>query len=141
AGPSDIDGRGRSGGRIFEGCPGFCQAGGCYLAGGRTEKYLGRFVVGGEPRMTKEAGPGMDVAGTLPSGLTGSEPKASGVDSLGSGRTTSAPPPSSAPLSRGATLGRYVVLDVVGGGAMGVVYAAYDPELDRQVAIKLVRPE
>jgi tetratricopeptide (TPR) repeat protein len=103
--------------------------------------------------MTKEQGSGIDVAGTLPSGrvtrpsappasgLTGSEPKASGADSLGSGRTTSAPPASDAPLSRGATLGRYIVLDVVGGGAMGVVYAAYDPELDRKVAIKLVRPE
>jgi tetratricopeptide (TPR) repeat protein/tRNA A-37 threonylcarbamoyl transferase component Bud32 len=38
-------------------------------------------------------------------------------------------------------LGRYVVLELVGSGAMGAVYAAFDPELDRRVAIKLVRPE
>jgi serine/threonine protein kinase/tetratricopeptide (TPR) repeat protein len=49
---------------------------------------------------------------------------------------------SSAPeqaLARGTTLGRFVVLGLVGRGAMGEVYGAYDPELDRKVAIKLVR--
>lgn len=40
-----------------------------------------------------------------------------------------------------ATIGRFHVLDVVGAGGMGVVYAAYDPELDRKVAIKVLRPE
>ncbi|WP_375772610.1 serine/threonine-protein kinase [Archangium gephyra] len=45
------------------------------------------------------------------------------------------------PLARGATLSRYVVQERLGSGAMGVVYAAYDPELDRQVALKLLRPE
>src|SRR5262249_21774566 len=44
-------------------------------------------------------------------------------------------------LSRGATLGRYVVLDLIGEGGMGVIYAAYDPELNRKLAIKLIRPE
>jgi len=48
---------------------------------------------------------------------------------------------SNEPLARGATLSRYVVLERIGFGAMGVVYAAYDPELDRQVALKLLRPE
>ena len=44
-----------------------------------------------------------------------------------------------AELARGATLGRYVVLDRLGAGGMGVVYAAYDPELDRKIALKLLR--
>ncbi|HWB77980.1 MAG TPA: serine/threonine protein kinase, partial [Nannocystaceae bacterium] len=43
-------------------------------------------------------------------------------------------------LARGDSLGRYVVLGPVGAGGMGVVYAAYDPELDRKVAIKLLHP-
>src|SRR3954465_4084851 len=43
------------------------------------------------------------------------------------------------PLPRGATIGRYVVLGLVGRGGMGEVYAAYDPELDRKVAVKLLR--
>src|SRR5688500_9487058 len=39
-------------------------------------------------------------------------------------------------LSSGAAIGRYIVLSMLGEGAMGVVYAAYDPELDRKVAVK-----
>ncbi|MEM9459578.1 MAG: serine/threonine-protein kinase [Myxococcota bacterium] len=35
-------------------------------------------------------------------------------------------------------LGRYVVLQEVGRGGMGVVWTAYDPKLDRKVAIKLL---
>lgn len=42
-------------------------------------------------------------------------------------------------LPRGATIGRYMVLSCLGAGGMGVVYAAYDPELDRKVAIKLLK--
>jgi eukaryotic-like serine/threonine-protein kinase len=53
-----------------------------------------------------------------------------------------APPPRDhgpATLARGASIGRYVVLGLVGRGGMGEVYAAYDPELDRKVAVKLLR--
>jgi predicted Ser/Thr protein kinase len=38
------------------------------------------------------------------------------------------------------TLGRYHVERVLGMGGMGVVYAGHDPQLNRRVAIKLLRP-
>jgi tetratricopeptide (TPR) repeat protein/predicted Ser/Thr protein kinase len=41
-------------------------------------------------------------------------------------------------LEASELVGRYVVLSKVGMGGMGVVYAAYDPELDRKVALKLL---
>src|SRR5579859_109298 len=40
-----------------------------------------------------------------------------------------------------ARLGRYQIVDRIGTGGMGVVYSAYDPELDRRVALKLVHPQ
>jgi tetratricopeptide (TPR) repeat protein len=58
-------------------------------------------------------------------------------------RPEGAPPPSGPldfeELPRGAALGRYLVVDRIGRGGMGVVYSAYDPELDRRVALKLLK--
>jgi len=49
------------------------------------------------------------------------------------------PTPYEGRLPRGTSVGRYVVIDVIGRGGMGVVYSAYDPELDRRLAIKLLQ--
>ncbi len=55
------------------------------------------------------------------------------------GESDGAPNPS-AVLSPGTRLGRYVVLEELGTGGMGMVFAAYDPELNRKVALKLLKP-
>ena len=59
---------------------------------------------------------------------------------LGPGPAPAAPLPGGV-LPRGTAIGRYVILDRIGGGGMGVVYTGYDPELDRKVALKLLRPD
>src|SRR5258708_21674458 len=41
------------------------------------------------------------------------------------------------PLSRGARLGPYEILDAIGAGGMGEVYRARDTRLNRTVAIKI----
>jgi len=42
------------------------------------------------------------------------------------------------PLEPGARVGRYQILGSVGRGGMGEVYAAYHPDLDRRIALKVV---
>ena len=42
-------------------------------------------------------------------------------------------------LLAGSKFDRYVILEQVGEGGFGAVYAAYDPKLDRKVALKVLR--
>ncbi|MEM9492267.1 MAG: hypothetical protein AAGC55_24180, partial [Myxococcota bacterium] len=44
-------------------------------------------------------------------------------------------------LGRGAVIGRFLVTGTLGAGGMGIVYSAYDPDLERKVAVKLLRPQ
>ncbi len=60
------------------------------------------------------------------------------LHSRGALETASAAAP--AQFAEGAKIDRFIVIDKLGEGGMGVVLAAYDPLLDRKVAIKLLRP-
>ena len=42
-------------------------------------------------------------------------------------------------IRHGSKIGRFVVVGELGSGGMGVVYTGHDPELDRRVALKVMR--
>ncbi|HVK83610.1 MAG TPA: protein kinase [Kofleriaceae bacterium] len=47
--------------------------------------------------------------------------------------------PSTSQIQRGSKVGRFIVEDQLGAGGMGLVFAAHDRQLDRRVALKVLR--
>src|SRR6185503_17987300 len=54
------------------------------------------------------------------------------------GAVAEEPETSAEQLPAGTRVGRYQILERVGRGGMGEVYAAYHPDLDRRIALKFV---
>lgn len=54
--------------------------------------------------------------------------------------TDAAPAPATSRFAPGESCDRYLILNQIGAGGMGVVYAAWDHKLDRKVALKVVAP-
>src|SRR5262249_45086536 len=46
-----------------------------------------------------------------------------------------------ASLQAGNVIGRFILIEKLGSGGMGIVFLAYDPALNRNVAVKLLRPD
>jgi tetratricopeptide (TPR) repeat protein/predicted Ser/Thr protein kinase len=64
------------------------------------------------------------------------------VAARGSGADTESLRPATAPvLPPGTLIGRHVIVDRIGAGGMGTVYAAFDTQLARRIAIKVLRAE
>jgi len=89
------------------------------------------------PLVSSGLPPGAMMPPVPPSDTEQSPEAVAALDTL-TAATSAADAPDDGALPTGARLGRYVVLGRLGAGGMGVVYAAWDPELDRRVAVKLL---
>src|SRR5262245_5792054 len=61
------------------------------------------------------------------------------ISATGNPPRSDSKPSEEAGLEVGASVGRFVIVKLIGSGGAGLVYAAHDPRLDRNIALKLLR--
>jgi tRNA A-37 threonylcarbamoyl transferase component Bud32 len=114
-----------------------------------TEEALLAFLEGGlarheSDRVVAHAG-GCDgcaaVLATFASGVSDGPSRRSGGEPGAAGAAGASGIAPAARVDAPVTMGRYAIVRPVGAGAMGIVYEAHDPELDRRVALKVLRAQ
>lgn len=89
----------------------------------------------------RSAAPDTEIADRVLAMLTETETIADSVALPGSAYSTDTDPGAAPPSNRlpnGVALGRFVINGFVGQGGMGRVYSAHDPDLNREVALKVI---
>ncbi|HET6584538.1 MAG TPA: serine/threonine-protein kinase, partial [Nannocystaceae bacterium] len=79
--------------------------------------------------------------GVATSGDTSTVGVLRGETAVGAGSGASLSGAITEPLAPGARVGRYEIVRRIGRGGMGLVYVARDPELDRAIAVKVLRTD
>jgi serine/threonine-protein kinase len=99
---------------------------------GRVLTFLEEAISAPETQALRKSGP---LAETVPS------EGPPGDSSAGSAPGTQVLPPSAAdPFAAGTKIGPITIIRVIGQGGMATVYLANDTDLDRQVAVKVLKP-
>ncbi|MBL0697804.1 serine/threonine-protein kinase [Comamonas sp. JC664] len=131
-----------AGGRAHAPSPPSAQAAGSKsFAGAQVISAGAKWVAAPNGGASVSEARGSRVTLSIPMAPSPLKAPASGPGKAGRGAVRKDPEDTEPRDSAKVRVGRYHILDTLGAGGMGAVYSAYDPELHRRVAIKLLHPD